>query len=121
MQVAANTVGLAGAVGRENWSLWEGYAGSDPGYNQTCKCEIHLKGKQQIKLHNKGNIIFLPFSTISFIHLSPPFFAFTHPHTFIHLVGCFHNLIQQMAVGFNKIFLCDVVHWNTFGTEMCNV
>lgn len=69
------------AVWGENWSLWEGYAGPDPGHNKTCECEIQLKGKQLMKLHNKGNIISPPFSKIS-----PPFFEF------ISFTGLFSQL-----------------------------
>lgn len=72
----------AGVVWRENWSLCEGYAGFDPGRKQTCKCEIHLKGKQLIKLHDKSNIISLSLSKYS-----------VHPHLFSFL--CIHLLINK--------------------------
>lgn len=45
-------------------SLTEGSAGADPGFSQTGKCEIHVKGLLQIKHHNKGHIVSPPFFNI---------------------------------------------------------
>ena len=65
MQVAANSVGLCWCCVRREWLIVRRVCWWDPGYSQTCKCEIQLKGKQLIKLYNKGDIISPPLSKTS--------------------------------------------------------
>lgn len=86
----------------ENESLWGGCAGSDPGHQQTHKCEIHFErwaADKATQQRQKKNHLSSLDSKFLFNHFS----HFALPPTQLH--GSSHNFIQQVAVSFNKILL----------------
>lgn len=94
----------------ENRSLWEGFAGSDPGCYQTSKCEIRMKGKQLITLPNKGNIIF----RVLYVFLSSTLIClhrFCSSRLAMYICAFFPSLVCRCCLAMNETLPKIKQHW----------